>query len=658
MLNLIFKKYSKNLLFHKQQISYEAFYQIIKSKAEKLVLFDKTFLAYPIYKESPSIDYFASLLASLHCQKVLFPIYVQEDTLKLKRFCLENSLTLYPTELKSNAMITDLIFSEHSPFLALSTSGSTGAAKTYVYTLENNILSAQASIDFYQMNAKEKHLLQLPLHHIAGNMVFWRTFLSGGCLYEADDEIQKQYDYVSLVPLQLRRQINNSNLKYFKAIILGGEKCPQDLINSINEKKLPVSLTYGMTESCAQIAASKPSHVEYQCAGEILNHRKISFKNKHLIIESNANPCYQFSKGQLIKINNKILITNDIAELKNEKLYIFNRSDDIFISGGENVSPNEILSKVSDHLHITYKKIIPVLDLDYGEVPAFFYKGTCPAEEIYQQLKNNLPSYKIPKYFINLNKEVPQSSLKFSKNELLDIWQKKKSIEELNIFIHGFLGNEKDFNFIKSDHTLHLKTPGHSDYENFSFQSLDEYINALIKTYRLNQMKKIKLWGYSQGGRIAIALASKLKLLPKLILFSPHPGLINKEEKKLRYQNDLKLFENHSIHSFLDYWYKQELFSFSESEQIQVKKDKVKNNLISLKNSLKLFSLGNQPSYWDFLSKYQGEIHYIYGELDFKYKNIALELQNLNKNCIIHEIKKSGHNPLVFHQKNILELNL
>ena len=66
-------------------------------------------------------------------------------------------------------------------------------------------------------------------------------------------DIELESFFISLVPTQLQRLINQPKLKQFKTILLGGAPTWENLLTIARQKELPIALTYGMTETASQI---------------------------------------------------------------------------------------------------------------------------------------------------------------------------------------------------------------------------------------------------------------------------------------------------------------------------------------------------------------------------------------------------------------------
>ena len=97
--------------------------------------------------------------------------------------------------------------------------------------------------------------------------------------------------------------------------------------------------------------------------------------------------------------------TGDIAVIhKNGYIQLKDRSKDIIISGGENISSIEIENVLFKHKDIIDAAVVAKKDEKWGEVPCAFVtlkkNSTLKAKEITQFCRNNMASYKIPKNII------------------------------------------------------------------------------------------------------------------------------------------------------------------------------------------------------------------------------------------------------------------
>ncbi len=115
----------------------------------------------------------------------------------------------------------------------LFTSGSTSEPKAAVHTFANHYYSAKGSNEHISLHARDKWLLSLPLYHVGGLAIIFRTMIAGAALVIANptDDLNSVLDrykvtHVSLVSTQLFRLLKDfspdKNLNFLKAVLLGG----------------------------------------------------------------------------------------------------------------------------------------------------------------------------------------------------------------------------------------------------------------------------------------------------------------------------------------------------------------------------------------------------------------------------------------------------
>ena len=106
------------------------------------------------------------------------------------------------------------------------------------------------------------------------------------------------------------------------------------------------------------------------------------------------------------------------------------RSKDIIISGGENISSIEIEEVLYKHPAVEAAAVVAMPDQKWGETPCAFvqFKESCEAtdEELSQWCKDNMASFKIPRKFIF--DDIPKTSTgKVQKFILRELAIKKRS---------------------------------------------------------------------------------------------------------------------------------------------------------------------------------------------------------------------------------------
>ena len=300
------------------------------------------------------------------------------------------------------------------PALILATSGSTGAPKDAALCEANLRHNARVSNRNIPVAPGDRWLLSLPFHHISGWGILFRCLLGGGAmvvpepgapLLEAIETTRPSH--VSLVPTQWRRlmqtEAGSRALARLKAILVGGGPIPEDLLNEAAARNLPVSASYGLTEMASQIATTRPGafpveglpvlepqHLTISSTGEVLVRGPALFMgyaqgNRY---ERPLSPRGWFG-------------TRDLGVLDPQgRLRIQGRRDNQFISGGENIQPEEIERALVNLPDIAEAIVVPVPHAEYGRRPAAFIRlraqGQWEPERWGHSLAAVLPSYKRP----------------------------------------------------------------------------------------------------------------------------------------------------------------------------------------------------------------------------------------------------------------------
>jgi 2-succinyl-6-hydroxy-2,4-cyclohexadiene-1-carboxylate synthase len=227
------------------------------------------------------------------------------------------------------------------------------------------------------------------------------------------------------------------------------------------------------------------------------------------------------------------------------------------------------------------------------------------------------------------------------------------------VLLHGFTGDASTWQpFCDSwkhhsrlfmvDIIGHGKTESPEVAERYQMERVVADLYSLLQKLEID---KVDLLGYSMGGRLALSFAVKHpNLIRKLVLESASPGLKAEGERVDRIQKDQELasfITNNGIHQFVDYWGKIPLFQSHENlsvfEQDRMKKQRLRNSVIGLANSLIGMGTGAQPSCWDDLERITCEVLLVTGEHDHKFCHIADEMQQKLKYSEWITIKECGH---------------
>ncbi len=225
------------------------------------------------------------------------------------------------------------------------------------------------------------------------------------------------------------------------------------------------------------------------------------------------------------------------------------------------------------------------------------------------------------------------------------------------VLLHGFTGSsstwEEVISFLPS--TVELLTVdliGHGQTDKPSDTAcyfVEEQIEDLHMLFRQLEWSHFTLVGYSMGGRLALAYAAKYSV-DALILESSSPGLADDEERQKRKLSDELLAERISkegVTSFVDFWEDIPLFQTQKrlpvEKQAMIREERLAQSAVGLSNSLKGFSTGVQPSYWDVLSEMSMPVLLVVGELDLKFCAISSQMEKKFPNVKLVEVKDAGH---------------
>ncbi|HEX4330279.1 MAG TPA: fatty acid--CoA ligase family protein, partial [Burkholderiales bacterium] len=96
-------------------------------------------------------------------------------------------------------------------------------------------------------------------------------------------------------------------------------------------------------------------------------------------------------------------ITGDVFRRDPEGFHYFvGRSDDMFVSGGENIYPGEVEKLLETHPAVQQAAVVPVEDEIKGQKPAAFVikraGASVTAEELKQHALANAPAYQHPRW--------------------------------------------------------------------------------------------------------------------------------------------------------------------------------------------------------------------------------------------------------------------
>jgi O-succinylbenzoic acid--CoA ligase len=329
----------------------------------------------------------------------------------------------------------------------IATSGSSGEAKAALHTWGNHFYSAKGSQEIIPLLSRDRWLLSLPLYHVSGMAVLARCLISGaGLAIAIDGDLMGALDqakatHVSLVPTQLQRFLedekNHALLRALKCILLGGSGIPATLIDSCIKTGLNVYLTYGLTEMSSQVATGRVSEGGRACV-KILPYRQVSVSPDGEILVRGEVLFRGYAAGEKIHLplvassseNNGLWFpTGDMGEMDQAGcLSLTGRRDSMFISGGENIYPEEIEKALLSIPGIAHAVVVPKDDREFGQRPVAFIKfsgGGLEEDDLVRRLEAELPRFKIPSAFFPWPQHLMTQGMKISRQEFLKVLSRR-----------------------------------------------------------------------------------------------------------------------------------------------------------------------------------------------------------------------------------------
>ncbi|MCL6756254.1 MAG: AMP-binding protein [Candidatus Rhabdochlamydia oedothoracis] len=320
----------------------------------------------------------------------------------------------------------DPIIDTEQLFTFLATSGSSGKSKIACHTFENYLTSALATHLPLQLSKSSRWLLSLPLYHVSGLSILIRCMTIGLCVVLTDlksiweEIIPHRITHLSCVPTQLfRLKDQKCSLpllsKQLQCVLVGGAHTSLSLFQSV--KELPIFFTYGMTETTSMITLATKEDLRLKnlsmgypiscCEIKIANDCEILVKGKNLFqgywdgFQIHPPPCWFATKDL-----GKICLHNH--------LHITGRKDRLFISGGENIQPEEIEQALCSIRGIICATVLPKPDEEFGNRPVAFIEDIEQRSfaQVFFELHKILPSFKCPVSIWPYPKHLKNTSVK------------------------------------------------------------------------------------------------------------------------------------------------------------------------------------------------------------------------------------------------------
>jgi O-succinylbenzoic acid--CoA ligase len=275
------------------------------------------------------------------------------------------------------------------------TSATSGRPKGALLTFGNHWWSAVGSALRLGLRPDDRWLAALPLWHVGGLAIVWRSaiygitmvlhdgFDAGAANREIDDGA---VTVVSVVATMLERMLASRGGRPFpptlRCVLLGGGPASADLLERCRALGVPVAGTYGLTETASQVATLDPegSARKPGSAGQPLLPTRVR-------VDADGREAAPNEIGEILVAGPTVmrgyarrpeetaqalrdgwLHTGDLGYLDGDgDLYVVDRRDDLIISGGENVYPAEVEAILCRHPAVADAAVVAVADAEWGQ---------------------------------------------------------------------------------------------------------------------------------------------------------------------------------------------------------------------------------------------------------------------------------------------------
>jgi O-succinylbenzoic acid--CoA ligase len=311
----------------------------------------------------------------------------------------------------------------------VATSGTADAPKVVELGADAIRWSALATSAALEAGPGDRWLCCVPVHGVAGLAVLARAWHTGlpvevydGFDPAAVGAAAGRATLVSLVPAMLRRLLAAGDAaSRFRRVLLGGGPVPADLAKQAKDRGVGLVRTYGLTETFGGMAhdghpldgaevriggSTMPGEREGGAGGgrgssvpapegEILVRGPMLFRR------------YRGEPGRTAAaLRGGWLHTGDLGRIHHDgRLVVLGRVDDLVISGGVNVHPDEVEAVLADHPGVAEVAVAGRADPEWGQRVAAFVVARDPGrpptlEELRAFARERLAPAKAPRELI------------------------------------------------------------------------------------------------------------------------------------------------------------------------------------------------------------------------------------------------------------------
>jgi len=327
-------------------------------------------------------------------------------------------------------------FSPEDPHLIMFTSGATGIPKGPVLPYRKTLFNSLNAKVFFQLSPDDRVVVPVPLFHSLGlNILSVPVFFEGGTVILMDRfdppatllAIQEhRATFLGAVPTIYKRLLEHGlepyDLSSLRFCFTAGAPIPVPLIERYHERGILMKQGFGQTETSilccldAEDAIRKAGSV-----GKPVIHAEIRVVNERMEDVGPGNVGEIVARGPIVMtgywnrpkesaqaFHGPWLRTMDLAQRDDEGfITLVGRKNDMYISGGENIHPEEVEAVYRYHPDIEEIAVIGIPDPDLGQAVTAFLLLRKGAElneaDLRAFAQGKLAGYKIPHRFVRVD---------------------------------------------------------------------------------------------------------------------------------------------------------------------------------------------------------------------------------------------------------------
>ncbi len=311
----------------------------------------------------------------------------------------------------------------------LLSSGTSGKSKA-VHISQRNLTISSKRISFENRDCSEKVMQVIPIYHIGGIILSIEELMRGNAIlisnakYYLIQFANFAFDKLLLVPAMAQNLFNkapdrediNEGLNNVKSMLCVGAPLLAETVTRMRARNIKPIVYYGLTEATGTISGDG----EYKdgACGKICPHNEVKIVDGEILVRGENVTSGYINNDEATRelLKGGWLHTGDLGKIDEDGyLFIIGRSKNIIIlSNGENVSPEELESKLYECGEIEETMV-------FGENDTVCAKIYCGRDsngekentvrEFIRNMNRSLPTTKKIKEIIFVNEELPKSGV-------------------------------------------------------------------------------------------------------------------------------------------------------------------------------------------------------------------------------------------------------